>query len=82
MAERCASNLLIQAQYGYDVLIDPFSIQILKIANKGPALIVNQSGKQGKIWIVFLNKIDARNSLYFVTPTLGQIGLIYVGAAT
>ena len=49
MAERCASNLLIKAQYGYSVLIEHFFIQLLKIANKGPALRGNQSGKHGKI---------------------------------
>ena len=82
MAERCATNLSIQAQYRYGVLIEHFFIQLLKVANKGPALRANQSSKHGKIWIVFLNEIDARNFFYFVIPTLGQNGLIYVRAAT
>ena len=43
MAERCATNLSIQAQYRYGVLIQHFFIQLLKVANKRPALTENQS---------------------------------------
>ena len=67
MAERCVSYLTIQAQYGYDVLIEPLydSMEFITILSSNftdtPKLLIclwpdlrgNRSCNHGTLWFFF-----------------------------
>ena len=97
MAERCASYSMIQAQKGYDILIEPsyFTIQRRKLHFYWVILethqITNMFGAYSeekrirKIWNALgcFSFINIGKNLFeFVIPTPDQIVFMYVGAAT
>ena len=97
MAERCVSYLMIQAQKGYDILIEPsyFTIQRRKLHFYRVILETHQISNMfrayseerriRKTWNTlgcFSFLNIGRNLFEFVIPTPDQIVFMYVGAAT